>query len=360
MARRDLLCMTDRGLYCPDGDFYIDPWKPVERAVITHAHSDHARWGMKRYLCSEESEMVLRLRVGMDANVDALGFGEILSINGVNVSLHPAGHILGSSQVRVEHQGRVYVVSGDYKTEADPTCSSFEPVRCHTFVTESTFGLPIYRWPSQETVMDQINEWWRANKAAGKCSLLMGYALGKSQRALAGLDPSIGPIFLHGAVQKLTQAYRSHGIRLPETKTVSEVDRKFDWSQALVIAPPSANGTPWLRRFGDHSTGFMSGWMAIRGARRRRAVDRGFILSDHVDWPSLMTAISETEAEAVWVTHGYSSVVVRYLEEQGLEAHVLETRWEGEQDEGAEVAEEAEESTGERPYLPAPEGEASL
>lgn len=340
---RELLCMTDRGLYCPEGDFYIDPWKPVDRAVVTHAHSDHARWGMKRYLVSQESEGVMRIRLGEEAAIDTLPYGEAVTMNGVRVSLHPAGHILGSAQVRVEHGGRVYVVSGDYKTEPDATCTPFEPLRCHTFVTESTFGLPIYRWPSQDEVVRQIHEWWRSNQAAGKCSLLLGYALGKCQRALAGLDPEVGPILLHGAVQRLTEAYREAGVELPPTQQVAELGKGFEWSRAIVVAPPSAHGTPWVRRFGDHSTAFMSGWMAIRGTRRRRAVDRGFVLSDHVDWPSLMGAIGETGAESVWVTHGYSGVVVKYLEEQGLDAHVLETRWEGEQDEaetGAEATEE--------------------
>ena len=338
-----LLKMTARGLFCPEGDFYIDPWKPVDRAIITHAHSDHARWGMKRYLCADEGEKVMRVRLGSEANIDTVPYGKTLSINGVKVSLHPAGHILGSAQVRVEKDGFVAVVSGDYKTEPDATCTPFELVPCDLFVTESTFGLPIYRWCGEQELVGQINHWWRGNQEAGKCSILMGYALGKSQRALARLDPSLGPIFLHGAVQRLTEAYRATGIDLPPTKVVFEADRKSDWSQAIILAPPSAAGTPWLRRFGDISTAFMSGWMAIRGARRRRAVDRGFILSDHVDWPSLQSVIRGTRAEEVWVTHGYSAVVVRYLEEQGLKAKVLETLWEGEQDAGIEVAEEAKE-----------------
>lgn len=332
---RELLKSTDRGIYCEIGDFYIDPWKPVDRAIVTHAHSDHARWGMKQYLCSDESRRAMLRRLGDEAVIDSMPYGESVVINGVRVSLHPAGHILGSAQVRVEHQGQVAVASGDYKTEADATCTPFEPIKCHLFITESTFGLPIYRWSPQQEVYDDINAWWRANQAQGKASLLLGYALGKSQRALSGLDPSIGPIFLHGAVHGLTEDYRATGISLPETKLINEVEGKFDWSQAMIIAPPSANGTPWVRRFGDHSTAFLSGWMAIRGARRRRAVDRGFVLSDHVDWPSLLSAIKATEAEKVWVTHGYSSIVVRYLEEQGLYARVLETEYEGEQDDSA-------------------------
>ena len=331
---RELLCATDRGIWCEVGDFYIDPWKPVDRAIITHAHGDHARIGSHRYLCAEDGLNVLRRRLGTEAQIETKRYGETLTINGVKVSLHPAGHILGSSQVRVEYQGRVAVASGDYKAEPDPTCSPFEPLKCDLFITESTFGLPIYRWPPQDLVFAEVNRWWRQNQADGKASLLMGYALGKAQRALAGLDPEIGPIFLHGAVEGLTEDYRAHGVNLPETRNVFQAESKFDWSQALILAPPSANGTPWVRRFGDHSTAFLSGWMAIRGARRRRAVDRGFILSDHVDWESLINTIEATGAEKVWVTHGYADTVVRYLCEKGRDAKVLQTEYEGEQDDG--------------------------
>lgn len=326
----DVLTLTERGLYCSAGDFYIDPWRPVDRAVITHAHSDHARPGMGRYLCAREGEGVLRLRVGDGPAIDSLEYGQAVHLNEARLSLHPAGHILGSSQVRVELNGQVAVVSGDYKTESDATCADFEPVRCHTFVTESTFGLPVYRWPNQKEVFAQIHAWWLANQAAGRCSILYGYALGKCQRALACLDPSVGPIFLHGAVEAMTAAYRRAGVVLPPTHQIGDAERSFDWSQAIVLAPPSAGGTPWLRRFGDQSAAFMSGWMAIRGARRRRAVDRGFVLSDHVDWPSLLQTIADTEAESVWVTHGYANVVARYLLEQGVEARPLSTGWEGE------------------------------
>jgi len=338
----ELLTLTDCGLYCPEGDFYIDPWKPVERAVITHAHSDHARWGMGRYLCVREGEEVLRIRVGDEARIESIEYGQRVTVNGVRVSLHPAGHILGSSQVRVEHDGEVAVVSGDYKVDPDPTCAPYEPVACHLFVTESTFGLPIYRWPDEGAVFADIERWWRSNQAAGKCSLLMGYALGKCQRALSGLNPEVGPIFIHGALIRLTEAYRRQGKALPPTQVIADAPKGFDWSQAMVLAPPSVQGTPWVRRFGDHSTAFMSGWMAIRGTRRRRAVDRGFVLSDHVDWPSLLSSVSATGAERVWVTHGYSSVVVRYLQEQGLDARVLPTRWEGEGGESEEASVEVE------------------
>ena len=341
MSRAPLLQPTERGLYCPAGDFYVDPWRSVERAVITHAHSDHARWGMGRYLGSKEGERVLRRRIGFEAVIESLEYGERTRIGDALVSLHPAGHILGSAQVRIEVDGEVAVVSGDYKTDPDPTCTPFEPVPCHLFVTESTFGLPIYRWPSESLLKAEINDWWRSNRASGRASLLLGYALGKCQRALAMLDPSIGPIFLHGAVVGLTQDYRDGGIELPPTQKVSDVEKGYDWSEALILAPPSAHGTPWSRKFGEQSAAFLSGWMAIRGARRRRGVDRGFVMSDHVDWPSLIGAIGATGAERVWVTHGYTNVVVRYLQEQGLDAEVLAGHWEIEENDSEMAEEEA-------------------
>lgn len=343
MSRAPILVPSDRGLYCPAGDFYVDPWSPVERAVVTHAHSDHARWGMGRYLCSREGSGVLRRRVGWDAAIDTVEYGEALTIGDARLSLHPAGHILGSAQIRIEVGGEVAVVSGDYKTEPDPTCTPFEPVACHLFVTESTFGLPIYHWPKEEVLKREINDWWRTNQKAGRASIVLGYALGKCQRALAMLEPEIGPIFLHGAVVGLTNDYRSMGVDLPDTRKVSEVEKGYDWSQAVILAPPSAHGTPWARKFGDQSAAFLSGWMAIRGARRRRAVDRGFVMSDHVDWPSLLGAIGETGAERVWVTHGYTNVVVRYLQEQGLDAEVLPTHWDDSDEEPRPEEEETPE-----------------
>src|SRR3954451_13999504 len=274
-----VLTLTDRGFYCEPGDFYIDPWEPVDRAVITHAHGDHATWGSRSYLTAEPGVSVLRARMGHTAAIRGAEYGEAISVNGVTVSLHPAGHILGSAQVRLEHRGEIWVVSGDYKTDPDPTCTPFEPVRCHTFVTESTFGLPIYRWPPQSEVFADINGWWRANQGAGKATLLFGYALGKAQRLLAGLDPSLGPIFTHGAVERMTEAYREGGVALPPTTHAAAMERA-DRGRAIVIAPPSADGSTWVRRFGEHATGFASGWMLVRGTRRRRSLDRGFPLSD--------------------------------------------------------------------------------
>ena len=336
----ELLRPTDVGLYCPAGDFFVDPWRPVDRAVVTHAHADHACRGCGRYLTSRAGENVLRARSDKDALIETAEYGETVFLNGVNVSLHPAGHILGSSQVRIEKAGLIAVVSGDYKIEPDATCGGFESVRCHVFVSESTFGLPIYRWPAQSEVFRTIREWWKANQDEGKASVLFAYALGKAQRLIAGLGTDLGPIYTHGAVERMNQAYRASGVKLPET-TYAAVASRADWSKSMIIAPPSSQGTPWLRRFGPISTGFASGWMRIRGARRRRSVDRGFVLSDHVDWPGLLSAIDSTGAEQIWLTHGYTSVVTRWLQDQGRDAKSITTRYEGERDDApADAADE--------------------
>ena len=340
----DLLELADAGLYCRQGDFYIDPWKPVPRAAITHAHADHARPGSARYLAAREGELVLRTRLGPDAVIDTLHYGEPVEHNGVRISFHPAGHILGSAQVRLEYKGEVWVVSGDYKVEPDPTCAPFEPVPCDVFITESTFGLPIYRWSAQEDVFADVNAWWRANRDAGKVSFLYGYALGKSQRLLAGLDPDIGPIYLHGALVKLTRNYREAGVRLPPTTYTAEAPKDTRWNRGIILAPPSAHGSTWMRKFGPSSAAFASGWMRIRGTRRRKAVDRGFVLSDHADWEGLFGAIRATGAGRVWVTHGYVAVLVRHLRDLGIDARPVETQFEGERDdaEGEETIQPSE------------------
>ena len=329
MESSRLLQLTNKGFYCQRGDFYVDPWQPVTRAVITHAHGDHARQGNENYLVVRDGEQVLRDRLGPEAKIDSIPYGAVVSLHGVRVSLHPAGHILGSSQVRIEYRGEIWVVSGDFKVDSDATCSPFELVNCHTFVTESTFGLPIYRWPRQEEIFEQLNDWWRTNQENGKASVLFAYAVGKAQRLLAGLDQSIGPIFTHGAVERVNNSYRTSDVSLPETTLVAEASETTNWSRALILAPPSAQGTPWMRRFGNLSTGFASGWMRIRGTRRRRSVDRGFILSDHADWPGLTSAIRATGAEQILVTHGYVAALVRWLQELGLDASGIETPFEG-------------------------------
>lgn len=342
MSRADLLITTDSGLYCPEGDFHVDPWRPVERAVITHAHADHARPGSRKYLAAASGRHLLQTRLGPEADVEMLEYGEGLSLNGVKISLHPAGHVLGSAQVRIERSGEVWVVSGDYKIAPDRTCTPFEPVRCDVFVTESTFGLPIYRWPAQAAVFDEINAWWRGNSAEERASVVYAYALGKAQRLLSGVESSIGPIYCHGAVQRLNEDYRRSGVPLPETLYAGLAESRRDWQRALIVAPPSARGTPWLRRFGDHASAFASGWMQIRGARRRRSIERGFVLSDHADWPGLLHAIRESGAERVLVTHGTTGAMVRWLREQGWRAEAIQTEFEGEQDETPEFGEAAE------------------
>ncbi|MFM0321610.1 ligase-associated DNA damage response exonuclease [Caballeronia glebae] len=324
----DLIVARPEGLFCVPGNFHIDPWRPVERAVITHAHADHARFGHAHYLAAEPGLGVLLSRLpGID--VQGLAYGEAIVVNGVRVSLHPAGHVLGSAQVRVEYKGRVWVASGDYKVEPDPTCAPFEPVRCDTFITESTFGLPIYRWDSSRDVFDGIDGWWRHNAAQGRASVLFCYSFGKAQRVLAGVDAAIGPIFCHGAVEPLNRAYRESGVGLPATRLVSEIAAKDKaaFKGALIVAPPSAQGSTWMRRFGEYSDAFASGWMRLRGTRRRRGVDRGFVLSDHADWPGLQLAIGATGAQRVIVTHGQIEPMVRWLCEQGLDAGAFKTEY---------------------------------
>jgi putative mRNA 3-end processing factor len=344
----DLIVLRPEGLYCPAGRFYIDPWRPVERAVITHAHADHARRGHGAYLATEVSEGVLRARLGPIA-LQGLAYGEAVQIDGARVSLHPAGHVLGSAQVRVEHRGQVWVASGDYfasghTEDINATCAPFEAVRCDCFITESTFGLPIYRWRPQAEVMAQINAWWQANAEASRASLLLGYSFGKAQRLLAGVDAGIGPIVVHGAVQPLNEAYRAAGVALPPTLRLEDVQDRSLLQRALVVAPPGVEDSAWSRQLGERSDAFASGWMQLRGARRRRGVDRGFVLSDHADWPGLQAAIAATGASRVIVTHGYEAVMVRWLQQQGLQSGSFETAFgndDGEGDRGDEVGTQA-------------------
>ncbi len=336
-----LIKNTPCGIYCERGDFYIDPWRPVDFAVITHGHSDHARWGSKNYLTANPGVPVLQQRLSRDAKIEGLPYGQTVFRNGVKISLHPAGHILGSAQVRVEHGGEVCVVSGDYKLENDGTCDPFEPVRCHTFVTESTFGLPIYHWRPQAEIFAQINAWWRGNQLSARTSVLFCYALGKAQRLLSGLDPAIGPIFLHGAAERFIPIYTEAGAKLPPaTKAESDIIKSLR-GKGIVLAPASTDNSPWMRKFGEVSTAFASGWMQIRGTRRRRSLDRGFVLSDHADWDGLLATIRATEAENIWVTHGYTVQLVRWLRESGLNAEVIETHFQSGQEDGGDSKDDA-------------------
>lgn len=325
------------GLWCEAGGFHIDPWGPAERAVITHAHAGHARPGSSAYLCASPCAPVLRERLGPDVAIESAPYGETLRIGDVSLSFHPAGHVLGSAQIRIGHRGEVWVASGDYKLAPDPTCAPFEPVLCHTFLTESTFGLPIFKWPAETDVLESVHAWWRANRERGKCSVVFAYPLGKAQRLLAGVRNADGPIFCHGAVERMNRVYRASGVQLAETGNPLEAPRSYDWTRALVIAPPSAQGSPWMKRFGAVSTALVSGWMRIRGTRRRKSIDRGFVISDHADWPGLQQAIHDTGAESVLVTHGYRAPMVRWLSEQGKQAAALDTRFEDEPKDEAEA-----------------------
>jgi len=324
-----VLEFTQRGIYCPAGDFYVDPWRPVERALITHGHADHARWGHKRNLATQAAAPVMRHRLG-DITLETIAYGESRKIGDATVRFHPAGHVPGSAQIRIEVAGEVWVVSGDYKLQDDGLSEPFEPVRCHSFISECTFGLPVFKWAPQADVIAQINAWWAANAAAGRVTMLGAYGLGKAQRILSNIDTQIGPILTHGAVEGTNAVLRAQGYRLPDTTLVTaETDRKA-YPGALVIAPPSALGSAWARKFGAHETGFASGWMGLRGVRRRRAADRGFVMSDHADWPDLLRAIKATEAENIYVTHGYTEIFARYLNSEGWRAAVIPTEFGGE------------------------------
>ncbi|MCZ4367477.1 ligase-associated DNA damage response exonuclease [Sulfitobacter dubius] len=329
MTREPVLTFTENGIYCPAGDFYIDPWRPVDRALITHGHADHARDGMGSYLATHAALPVMRHRLGEIA-IEGIAYGETRQIGGAMVSFHPAGHVPGSAQIRVEVGGEVWVASGDYKVIDDDMSEPFEPVQCHHFITESTFGLPVFRWAPQAEVAAQINDWWAGCKAAGKTAFLGAYSLGKAQRLLSMLDPAIGPILTHTAVENTNEVLRAQGIILPETTLVTPELNPKEHPGALVLAPPSALGSQWARRFGAQESAFASGWMALRGVRRRRAGDRGFVISDHADWHGLLWAIRETGAENIYVTHGYTDIFTRYLNDQGWKAEVVPTQFDSE------------------------------
>lgn len=328
----DLITVTDKGLYCAAGDFHIDPWKPVTRAVITHAHSDHARSGSAHYWCAAPGLGLTRARVGHGGGITAVDYGAPFTLGDARVSLHPAGHVLGSAQVRVEVNGEVWVVSGDYKRNPDPTCAPFEPVRCDTFITEATFALPVYRWPDPSEVAREIFEWWNDCKAQGETAVLCAYALGKAQRILAELRAFTDETaYLHGAMVPLVKLYRQAGVAMLPTDAVGNQPKFFDWRGKLLLAPPGAAGTPWMKRFRPYSTGFASGWMRVRGSRRRQAWDRGFVLSDHADWDGLLLSIEQSGARRVLATHGNTDALIELLRARGLDARALRTEYEGEQ-----------------------------
>ena len=324
-----LLAFNQNGIYCAKADVYLDPWRKVDKAIISHGHADHSRWGNKKYITHHDNIPIMKHRLG---EIDVMGkaYGQSFTINNVKFSLHPAGHVIGSSQIRVEHQGEVWVFTGDYKDEADGVCTPYEPVKCHTFITECTFGLPAFKWKPQAEVMTDINEWWQNNKADGRTSVLFGYSLGKAQRLLKHLDTNIGDIYTHGAIENMTNVLRTL-VDFPETKLITRETTKKELSGNLVLAPPSAHGGTWIRKMVPYVTASASGWMTFRGARRRRAIDKGFVMSDHCDWDGLLNSIKATDCEKVICTHGYTDIFSRYLREIGYDARTEATQYENEE-----------------------------
>lgn len=326
-----LITFNQNGIYCERADIYIDPWKPVKKALITHGHSDHARYGSESYLCTTSAKPVIQYRLGNLAKIDSIDYGIPVTINGVTFSFHPAGHIVGSAQIRAEYKGEVWVASGDYKVASDGLCEAFEAVPCQHFITESTFGLPVFDWQPQAQTMEEINEWWRSNASEGKVSVIAAYALGKAQRIINNVDHSIGKIMTHGAIEYTNAVLRHQGVKLHKTTKV-ENSMAFNAFQGnLIIAPPSALRSTWIKKFKNYADAVASGWASVRGTRRRSATDRGFVLSDHADWKGLNTAVKETGADHIYVTHGYKDIYSKYLRSQGYDAQVVETDYQGDE-----------------------------
>ncbi|MGO1585072.1 ligase-associated DNA damage response exonuclease [Mesonia sp.] len=323
-----LLHLNNKGIYCQQADVYLDPWKPVKKAIISHGHADHSKWGHQQYITHHTNVPIIKHRLG-DINVSGVDWGETFTVNGVKFSLHPAGHIIGSAQIRVEYQGEVWVFTGDYKTENDGISVPYEVVKCHTFITECTFGLPAFKWQPQQEVFHDINTWWQQNKEDENTSILFGYSLGKAQRLLKHLDTSIGKIYTHAAIQNMNEIIRKI-TPLPETIRITADTKKEELKGNMVIAPPSAQSSPWIKKMLPYVTASASGWMAFRGARRRRAIDKGFVLSDHCDWQGLLSSIKATGAEKIICTHGYTDIFSRFLIEQGYDARTEETQFEEE------------------------------
>lgn len=314
------------GLYCPPGDFFVDPVRPVERALITHGHSDHARSGHRSVLATRETLDIMSLRYGEDfaGSTQVAGFGEAIAIGGVHVVFHPAGHVLGSAQIAVEHNGLRIVASGDYKRVPDPTCAPFEPVKCDVFITEATFGLPVFRHPP---AAEEIGRLLRSVAQFPERSHVVGaYALGKAQRVMrllrdAGYDK---PIYIHGALATLSDYYQSRGVDLGRLEPATvEKGSKGDFAGAVIVGPPTAFADRWARRFPDPIACFASGWMRIRQRAKQGGVELPLIISDHSDWDELTATIRETGASEIWVTHGREEALVRWCELAGIAARPL-------------------------------------
>ena len=325
MPREPLFKISEAGLFCPRGAFYVDPWAPVSTAIITHAHADHAVKGSRRYITAESGQWVLWSRMGQHSRIETSAFGESIDLNGVIVSLHPAGHILGSAQVRAEYKGEIWVISGDYKVAPDATCAAFEPVRCHTFVTESTFAQPVFQWEAQATTFSNIHDWWRTNQSLGKASFLYAYALGKAQRLLAGLDSSIGPIFAHRDIESMNALYRQSGVVLPSARIPNAGMTTEEWGRSLILQTPAARWAQGFPHLGHFTSAFASGWMMLPDGSHARRVQHGFPLSDHADHRELLGAVAATGAERVFVTHGYIDEFVCELKSLGYDAISMRT-----------------------------------
>lgn len=318
----DFLVLKEAGLYCKPGDFYVDPWRPVQNAVITHGHADHARYGMQAYTATLATAAIMKKRIGKDIPVEAKDYHEVFKIGDVKCYFIPAGHILGSAQLVIEYRGQRAIITGDYKLSPDDTVDAFEHIQCDLLVTESTFALPCFKWPSQASVFKEIHSFWQANQEKGLHSVLYAYSLGKAQRILAGLNTQQGPIAVHGAVDEMNQIYQSFG-KLDVLPPRLTLETLASWERpGLVIAPPSTAGSAWLKKLKKYREAYVSGWMQIKGQTRRKNM-RGFILSDHVDWPQLNETVLKSKAKEVWVTHGFSDIYAKYLNEQGITAKAL-------------------------------------
>lgn len=326
-----LIKFTNKGIYCKQGNFYIDPWHPVDYAVTTHGHADHVKWGNKNYLCHELTKPILQQRYGLSDNVQTLPYHQTVDINSVKLTLFPAGHVIGSSQIKLEYKGEICVVSGDYKVEYDGISTAFEPVKCHTFVSESTFGLPIYNWQAQEIVFEQIKSWITDNHLKGKTSILVAYSLGKAQRLIKNLGDEY-PIYVHNSIANLNESFIAAGVELPNTIRITPDLKKEELQKGIVIVPPALADGKWIKSLQQPAIGVCSGWMAVRAGRRWRSADAGFALSDHADWQGLLTAIKATNAEKVFVTHGSTAVFAKYLNEIGISAEEVTTKYGAEDD----------------------------
>ncbi len=332
--RLKFIKFTKKGIYCIPGKFYLDPWYPVDYAIISHGHADHSRWGNKHYLCHQDSKNILLHRLGKDISIETLNYNQIKTINGVKVSFFPAGHIIGSVQIKLEYKGKVVVFSGDYKTNADFITTPFEPVKCHEFITESTFGLPIYSWKTEAELQSQLQQWIANNQRQNKTSVFFGYSLGKAQRIMSLVD-GVDEVYVHSAINNLNQAISKSGIVLPKSKLITSDFNKKDIQNKIVILPPALLGSKLLKKIPNAATAICSGWMQIRGNRRWKGVDAGFAVSDHADWNGLLSAVKATEAEKVYVTHGSQAVFSKYLNETGIESQEVVTEYGTEDNEDA-------------------------